>query len=410
MRSRLLFLSQTLPIPEGGASIRSYNLLRVLARTYDVTVLSFYRRGSHPRIRSVARGLEAVREFAEVEVFPVPQEFNRLRFAADHVRSLVNSRAYTAYAYDSRAFGERVHTHISSGDHGLVHLDSLDLVSYLPMLAGVPVACTHQNVESRLLRRRAERASTPALRRYLSYQAGLVEAEERAWCGRVQTNLVVSQDDADELRRIAPGARIAVAPNGVDTTLFQPQDVEQNGLVFVGPGSWGPNAEAMHFLGREILPRLRALGSQVEATWVGRADDRMQREFRRQYGMHMTGFVDDVRPYVGSAECYVVPLRTGGGTRLKILEAWAMGKAVVSTSAGCEGLAAEDGVNILVRDSAESFAGAIRDVLEDSHLRTRLGAAARATAVKSYDWEVIGKAVLDEYASLGAGSTEVSLV
>ncbi len=395
----MLFLCQTLPIPEGGASIRSYNLLRQLARTYDVTVLSFYRKGATPQMRAVADALAATREFADVETFPVAQEFSRLRLVGDHLQSLVRRRSYTTYAYASDAFAQRVREHVATGSYSLVHVDSLDLVVYLPLLKDLPVACTHQNVESALMRRRAAMAPSPLARRYMEFQAALLEADERHWCPQVRTNLVVSADEAATLARIAPGARIVVAANGVDTEFFQPRSGSDRGVVFVGPASWRPNEDAMRFLGEEILPRVRE-GAAVDATWVGRASDAMRASFAREYGITMTGFLPDVRPTIADAACYVVPLRTGGGTRLKILEAWAMGKAVVSTSVGCEGLAAEDGVNILVRDDADDFAKAVRAVLADGGLRARLGRAARETAVRLYDWEVIGNTIVEEYSSL----------
>lgn len=399
-RPRLLFLSHTLPIPEGGAGIRSYNVLRQLSRQYEITVLAFYRKGMEPASGSVARQLELVRGIADVETFPIGQEFSRARFIGDHVRSVSRKRAYTLYAYRSRQFGERVRAHVQSGQYALVHLDSLDLAGYLPLLAGLPVACTHQNVESQLMGRRAALERSWLKRRYMKFQARLLAAQERR-CGSMSTNLVVSDADAEALRSIAPDARVIVARNGVDTDFFHPGKLEENGLVFVGPASWPLNADAMRFLGEEVLPRLRRqLGADVKATWVGRATPAMRQEFAHRFGIDMTGFVADVRPYVWSAACYVVPLRTGGGTRLKILEAWALGKAVVSTAAGCEGLAAFDGENILIRETAEGFADAVFNVLSDTGLRERLGQAGRSTAVRSYDWELIGRTVAEEYATL----------
>ncbi|HEV2735546.1 MAG TPA: glycosyltransferase family 4 protein, partial [Longimicrobiaceae bacterium] len=117
----------------------------------------------------------------------------------------------------------------------------------------------------------------------------------------------------------------------------------------------------------------------------------------------LTGYVEDIRPYVQRAACYVVPLRVGGGTRLKILDAWAMGKAVVSTSIGCEGLDARDGDNVLVRDDPAEFAAAVRQVLDDEGLRARLGEGARRTAEEVYDWEVIGRSMNREYLALLGG-------
>src|SRR5438270_13359550 len=135
----------------------------------------------------------------------------------------------------------------------------------------------------------------------------------------------------------------------------------------------------------------------------------MLHPYRNPYHVEHTGYVADCRPYVRDAACFVVPLRVGGGTRLKILDAWAMGKAVVSTSVGCEGLAAEDGRNILIRDDPAEFARAVCAVLRDQSLRARLGAAARATGEQHYSWERIGGPMLQLYDALQDSSAALSV-
>jgi glycosyltransferase involved in cell wall biosynthesis len=133
---------------------------------------------------------------------------------------------------------------------------------------------------------------------------------------------------------------------------------------------------------------------------VGKAPDDVRSSYRERWGIDMVGYVDDIRPYVHEAACSIVPLRFGGGTRLKILDAWAMGKAVVSTTIGCEGLDTRDGENILVADSARDFADAVVRCLDDPALCARLGAAARATAEETYSWDVIGASLVEDYRRL----------
>jgi glycosyltransferase involved in cell wall biosynthesis len=261
---------------------------------------------------------------------------------------------------------------------------------------------THHNVESALLRRRADGEGSPVLNAYLRMQARWMEAAERLWCPRAAMNVAVSLADRRALERLAPGARFTVLPNGVDTSVFQPGIGVQRGVVFVGGYDWFPNRDSMEYFSEQILPRIRS-HMPLEVTWVGRAPEAVQRAFLQNHGIAMTGYRDDIRPHVQRAACYVVPLRVGGGTRLKILDAWAMGKAIVSTSIGCEGLDARDGENILVRDDPESFAGAVRAVLADADLRRRLGENARATAERVYDWEVIGAEMLRDYHALLEG-------
>jgi glycosyltransferase involved in cell wall biosynthesis len=144
---------------------------------------------------------------------------------------------------------------------------------------------------------------------------------------------------------------------------------------------------------RCFAPRLRTRGVPAHVTWVGRATDAERREFSRVEGLTLTGYVDDIRPYVARAACYIAPLRVGGGTRLKLLDAWAMGKAIVSTTIGAEGLGARHGETMLLADTADAFADAIASVLRDEALRRRIGAAARREAEERFSWDVIGETV-----------------
>jgi glycosyltransferase involved in cell wall biosynthesis len=324
-----------------------------------------------------------------------------VRYAWDHVRSAALGRVYTTYLYDSRAFRRRLTDLVRRERFDLVHMDSLvDLAGYLELCADLPVACTHHAVESALLRSRAAVEAQPWRAAYLRYQARLMEATERRWCRRVALNVAVSEADGAELARLAPESRVVVAPNGVDVDEFQPGGPDGSGVAFIGGLHWFPNRDALQFYCDDILPHLTAAGERVRARWIGQATADDRRRYAEQYGIELTGHVPDVRPPMQEAACHIVPLRAGGGTRLKILNSWAMGKPVVSTTLGCEGLAAVDGDNILIRDDPREFAEAVRAVLHDRALRRRLGDAGRATVEARYSWDIIGRRLIDTYLSL----------
>ena len=405
LRPRLLFLSQTLPYPpDGGVKIRTYHVLRQLARAFDVTALCFYRwkRGAHEP--DVAEAVRALSEFGRIEAFPIPQEHSPMRLVWDHARSAFTGRTYTVYAYESAAFRRRLDALLRAERFDLAHADSLDLSTYFPSLDGLPLACVHHDAQSLLLQRRAEHERTAFRRAYVRHQATLMEREERRWCSTVTVNVVVSEVDRGVLATRAPGARFTIVPNGVDTEYFRPSpSARTNGLVFVGGSSWFPNADAMAWFCDGILPSVRAAGVDAPVTWVGRATPEEQRRYGQQYGIRVTGYVDDVRPYLRDAACYIVPIRVGGGTRIKILDAWAAGKAIVSTTIGCEGLATADGDNILVRDDPGEFAAAVAAVLRDPELGARLGIRGRATAEAHYSWDSIGRGMNAIYAELTGG-------
>lgn len=403
-RPRLLFLAQTLPFPtDTGVAIRTFNVMRLLARDFDVTALCFYRRAVRPTPAHVRESVAALEAHARTEAFPIPQEHSRARLLRDHLASVLRGRVYTAFTYESAEFRRRLRDLVRGDAFDVVHLDSLDLSGYLDELpAGMPVVCAHHNVESSLLARRAAVEESAPRRAYLRHQARLMAGEERRCCPRFSLNTAVSEPDQAAFQRMVPGARFTVVPNGVDTGSFRPAPAlaKPGTVVFVGGYNWFPNRDALAHFCDDVLPRLREGGCRPRVRWVGQAPEEVRAEFRDRHGVELTGYVDDTRPLVHEAACYVVPLRVGGGTRLKILDAWAMGMAVVSTSVGCEGLDARDGENILVRDDPAGFAAATRRVLEDDALRARLGEGARRTAEEVYDWEVIGRSMAREYLAL----------
>lgn len=402
-KPRLLFLSQVLPFPpDGGVKIRTFNILRLLARTFDVTALCFYRSKGGLLNTDVASALRGLAPLAKnVEAFPIPQDHSRRRLLWDHIRSVLNRRAYTVFSYQSGEFEKRLKELLLTEHFDLVHADSLDLSYYFPLLQGIPLVCTHHDVQSALLARRASLEPSAPRRAYFDLQARLMRKEEELWCPRVALNVAVSEVDAGKLADIAPSARFLVVPNGVDTSYFQPETRSKKyGIVSVGGTTWYPNKDSLQYFATRILPLLRAKGLTEPVTWVGRASAEEVDQYRRECGITMTGYVDDVRPYVQSAACYIVPIRMGGGTRVKILDAWAMGVPIVSTPVGCEGLEARDGENILVRDDPDLFADAILELLANRELGSRLGRSGRTTAELRYGWDALEPTLTEAYLAL----------
>jgi len=396
-RPGLLYLGHNLPYPpHEGALIRSYHTVRLLSQAFDVSAVYFYRKGTSFSKEDRDRALERLGDFGPALAHPIAQEHSRGRLLVDHAKSLLSGRPYTFWMHKSRSFQADMERILDERRIDIVHVDSLDLLSYLPLLGSHPVVLSHHNIESSLLRRRAI-PEPPIKRGYIGYQAKLVELAERTWAPRVQLNVTVSEADADHLRALAPGAKVVVIPNGVDTREFVPQPTDPSGgIVFVGGYSWFPNPDGMEYFAQEILPLLRHTHPDVPVRWIGKAPDDAVAKFAA-LGIEMLGYVDDIRPHVREARCAIVPLRVGGGTRLKILDAWAMGKAVVSTPLGAEGLECHEGDNILLAESPEGFAEAIRRVLDDKDLRARLEHGARATVVEGYDWERLGKRMYESY-------------
>jgi glycosyltransferase involved in cell wall biosynthesis len=283
----------------------------------------------------------------------------------------------------------------------LVHVDTLGLVPYVHALGNIPVVLNHHNVESQMMARRAERDRSWVRRQYFRREAGKLTRMERAVCPDVTLNLVVSALDADRLRGVSPGSRVRVVSNGVDTEYFRPRAGAQSrrfSLIFVGGMNWYPNRDAVLYFLKEVWPLLREEQPERTLTVVGQDPPPELTSAMRDPRVHAPGFVDDVRPYLDSAETYVCPIRDGGGTRLKILDALSMGKPLVATGVAVEGLGLSEGIHFLRAESPEDYVRALRR-LNEPGLRQRLAAAGRAFVESRYRWEVIGKDLLEAYDS-----------
>lgn len=415
-RPRILFLTQCLPYPpHSGVANRTFNVLRQLSSAYDVDLLAFSRANHQPdaAARAAAReALSRVTAFA-AEPTPIPNEQSSLRRLWDHLRSLMRGRPYTYYEYDSDTFGLRLRTMLATQRYDLVHMDSLDLHRWLADLPPVPVACTHHNLESELLRRYALGLTPAIVRGYVLLQARRLKRLEQDLCPRLDLNVMVSDVDGRALRALAPGAVTSVVPNGTDTDYFQPRTTEPAAgrVAFVGPTYSFPNRDAVEFLLDEIWSGVRRRTPHASLHLIGRNAPADAARYGAVRGVTPLGHVPDIREPLAQASCCVVPIRIGGGTRLKILDAWAMGKAIVSTPIGCEGLEAVDGENILVRDTPDSFAAAVSEVLRNDALRARLEQNARRTALEIYAWDRVGQRLRDAYDGLlgrRAGSIALS--
>jgi len=184
-------------------------------------------------------------------------------------------------------------------------------------------------------------------------------------------------------------------PTGVDTRFFRPggnEKADPHNLVFTGSMDWLPNEDAIRYFTEQIMPRIKREIPGVTLTVVGRNPYPGLLELaRNDSSIIVTGCVDDVRPYMERAAVYVVPLRIGGGTRLKIYEAMAMEKPIVSTTIGAEGLPVKDGVELLLADTAESFAATVLNVLNEPTLANDMGCRAAATVREQFGWEKVAE-------------------
>jgi glycosyltransferase involved in cell wall biosynthesis len=252
-------------------------------------------------------------------------------------------------------------------------------------------------------RRAAALAPTPLRRARGLLRTWRLRRFERTLARRADAVVAVSSDEAAVVRTLAPATRVVVAPNGVDAAALRPSP-PGDAALFVGLLSYPPNRDAMTWFARDVLPRLGADGPEVLV--AGREPGpELQRLAHAAPRLRLLGFVPDLAPLYARAGVFVNPMRGGGGTRLKMLEAMAAGKAVVSTTIGAEGLALTPGRDVVIADTAGAFADAVRDLLVDRAEAARLGRAARALVEARYAWDVCLAPLEALYASLGRGAT-----
>jgi polysaccharide biosynthesis protein PslH len=398
-RLRVLVVSPDLPYPPSwGFGMRVYQLLRALARQNEVTLLCYVR-------PDLAHHAGPLREIC-AEVRLVPREpGSDLRRRAGQVRSLLSATPYHAGGLRTAPMQAALDECLRSTPFDVVQLESSQLAS-LRYRTGAALVIDEHNVESELLRRMAgeQHRARGAFNRIEA--AKYRRLEQRAWSGS-DACVLTSEREEGLVRQRMPGARTAVVPNGVDPDHFclaaafpgQPEPVEPDTLVFTGVLTYRPNVEGIRYFIDQVLPRIRQARPQVRLTVVGYGTPKDLAELAAP-GVTVTGWVDDVRPYLARAAGVVVPIRMGGGTRLKVLEALSMARPVVSTAVGCEGIAVEHGRHLLVADGPADFAAAACTVLADAELGSRLGRAGRDLVVDRYSWQRAGQVLCDLYRQL----------
>ena len=404
---RILWLKSDLLLPlDKGGKLRTWHLMRHLARRHEITYLAF----AEPA--QPASDVEGMREVASrVETIPRAEPpKGSLRFYADAAMHLVDPLPYAVGKYRSTEFRQRLDALLAEIAFDLIVCDFLFPAVNLPKQLPCPAVMFTHNVESEIWRRHAETKTSPLSTLLYGMQYRRMLRYEGRALRRFDGVLAVSDADRETFDRIYPGAirqPVHVVPTGVDTEFFTDSQSDPNSreLVFTGSMDWLPNEDAMIYFCRDVLPLIRAEEPDVQLSIVGRAPTPAVKQLADHAGVRVTGRVDDVRPFMRDAAVYIVPLRIGGGTRLKIFEAMAMGKAVVSTTVGAEGLPVTSGEHVLLADEANTFSRAVVRLFRDVDRRRQLEAAARALVVERYDWSAVAGALEDaliRFAQIGA--------
>jgi len=373
-----------------GGRVRSLRIVSELARRHRVTVVTTHGPGDDPD--GLARELSHCHQVISIPYVP-PKSWSAT-FPATVARSWLSAYPVDLWKWRVPDVQARVRTLCDSGTVDLCVADFLFAAANVPMGGPVPVALFEHNVEFLIWQRLCALESSPWRRLLFEIEWRKLRAREAKACTHADLTIAVSEDDRRRLEAVAPGIRAATIPTGVDTTYFTPQvlDERPDHLVFSGSMDWQPNEDAVTYFADTVLPRIRAEIPHVSFTVVGRNPSPHLRDVAARAGISVTGTVDDIRPSMAEAAVYVVPLRAGGGTRLKIFEALAMARAVVSTTVGAEGLPLEPGRHFVAADGARDFADAVVGLLRDPQQRHALGQTGRSLVESSYSWPTIARA------------------
>ena len=385
-RPTLLAVTSELPWPlSSGGHLRTFHLLKGLAQRFEVRLVV-------PSPREEADGRLTVAR-AGIRIHDVPIGPRRALTEAGRVAAaVIRAEPYVLYARHRRRSVMRALTaEIARRPPDLVYLDHLDSLCYAGVAGRRPIVVDMHNVYSRLAERASREVQGFAKRTYLSGQAVMLGHKEQAAAAMAHTIFACSDDEARYFRSLG-AHRVVVVPNGVDTSAYSWTATRRDGpptILFLGALEWTPNISAARFLARDVLPAVRTRVPDARLLIVGRKPTAEVLALGDPGRVEIAADVPDVRPYWEQADLLAVPLETGGGTRIKILEAFAAGVPVVSTPVGCEGIEADHPEHLLIA-SRDRFADAVVQSLGDSMGAAGRAARARALARRQYDWGSIG--------------------
>lgn len=398
---RILFLTPQLPYPpRKGTSLRNWGLIKGLARDHELSLLSFRetREDVHPD-PPLADACERVLSV------PQPRRSGPQRLW----QMLISRQPDMALRLASRTYDQQLRHWLAESRFDVVQIEGIELAPYVDTVRSAspaPLVVFDDHNCEYLLQQRTFLTDLYSPARWPAAAYSLVQWQrlrryEADVCRRADRVLAVSKADAAALKRLVPELDVVVIPNGIDTEAYQPAtrgaDQPHNQLLFTGTMDFRPNVDAALWFAREVLPLVHEEISDAHFVVAGQRPHRRLAPLKRDPSITLTGWVEDVHPFFEASSVYVAPLRMGGGTRLKLLEAMAMEKPIVTTSLGAEGYPVKNGRELILADTPSAFADGVVSLLRSEKRRSELGKRGRAFVEEQYDWRVIVPNVEDVY-------------
>jgi polysaccharide biosynthesis protein PslH len=380
-----------LPVDTGG-KIRSHNILRQLARAHEVALLSYY---GGKKDSDYETAIQAELPGAHT-IWTAALDGSALAQSVDYLRRVFQPAPFAVSKFTHPAVRRTLESWLLARRFDVAVCDFLSASLNFPEVLATPAVLFQHNVETALWRRMASTETNPAKRIAYRMEAAKMARYERRTLGRFHHIIAVSDHDRQQMLAMAPESAITVVPTGVDTRKYAvapPASANPPRIVFTGSMDWEPNLDAVAYFCQDIFPQVLAESPSALFQIVGRNPHPRVKQLASEH-VQVTGTVPSVAEYLRDATLVIVPLRIGGGTRLKIFEAMAMGKAVISTSIGAEGLDVQSGRDLILADDPNAFVEAILSLLRDAALRQRYEQAAARLAAQ-YDWSNIVQRFVD---------------
>jgi len=400
----ILFIVDVVPYPPNtGHKIRTYNIIKQLHNNGEnnIFLLCFKQKALVKTDSEMQRNIAALQELCkEVHVFEIPSDKNRFTYLKCLIKNLFQFVPYRVERYRSKECQARVKIILSNNDINLLHLDKTELFEYSRSAINMPVVCTNHNVESELMRRRSSKEINLPRKLFAYLQYVKTRSYEKRTLNKVSGYITCTDLDREFIKNdLGITVSGVTIDNGVDITHYQSvantqeSIKKENFILVIGAQNKisTANYDATTYFMSEIWPSVANSNPGLKLKIVGRDPDVTISAYQEQWSnVEVCGFVQDERPYIEKAMALIVPLRVGGGSRLKIITAMAMGKAIISTSIGAEGINCTGGEDIIIEDDPELFASEITSIVRNNVLREKIGGAARRLVEEKYDWKKIG--------------------
>jgi len=391
---KVLLLTQVLPYPpDSGPKVKTWNVLKYLVQKHEVTLVSFVRGDQSAEADHLRHYCRAV--------YTVPMARGVLRDGLAMIHSLLGGQPWMMVRDDQSDMRQLVDRLASEMRFDITHADQLNMAQYAARVSGARKVLDAHNALWLLYQRLAETMNPGPRKWLLERDWGLLKAYEGRVCREFDAVTAVSEADKTALEEaMGRASDIAVIPIAVDTDAETPPARQPGAdhILHIGTMYWPPNIDGVMWFIREVLPRIRAQRPNVVFDVVGaRPPQELVALGGDGTGINVTGYVEDPKPYLEKVGVMIVPLRAGGGMRVKILNALSQALPIVSTTIGCEGIAVEAGHHLLVAGTPEAFAQATLRLLEDCRLADTLGRNGRQLIQTIYDYRVACRALEDVY-------------